>query len=222
MRCFSLQQASNVRCEDVIITHRFEEFECDLFAVFDGTSWHGVHETGGFEVAQEVLVAFPRLLSAEFMKVPQLRPQQEVLSQGSKRARPPSEVLHHNAILKAMHRAVVALDDHLFAFEGPKGERIGLESGGSLIALVCHKGKVFSIVVGDCEGAAFHNGVELKLSCWPHNINFTKEVNINFFDTWILFLSFCFMLDGARKAGVWSDFARLFLLGRSAKDFLFA
>jgi hypothetical protein len=35
MRCFSLQCASNVRCEDVFISHRFENVGCDLFAIFD-------------------------------------------------------------------------------------------------------------------------------------------------------------------------------------------
>lgn len=71
----------------------------------------------------------------------------------------------------------------MFTFEGSKGERFGVEAGGSLLCVLVVESVAYSICVGDCEGAAFFKsgagegeGVELKLSQWPHNINFTKEI----------------------------------------------
>ncbi len=107
------------------------------------------------------------------------------------------------AISRALHRAVVALDDHLFSFEGSKNERFGVEAGGSLLALLHHKGAVYSICVGDCEGAAFYPGrVEQRLSTWPHNCNFAKEME-HIRSAFGLSSRDCFFYDEERKVERW-------------------
>ena len=122
------------------------------------------------------------------------------------------------AISRALHRAVVALDDHLFSFVGSKNERFGVEAGGSLLALLHHKGAVYSICVGDCEGAAFYPGrVEQRLSTWPHNCNFAKEME-HIRSAFGLSSRDCFFYDEERKVERWCFFS---LVSKCVRFFFF-
>ncbi len=87
MRCFSLSVAANVRCEDALIQQRNDDLDCDLFAVFDGTTWRHVFETGAFEVAQEVVSVFPQMVWNELRRTGLGA---SAAQQGSKRGRPAS------------------------------------------------------------------------------------------------------------------------------------
>ena len=198
---FSHQQSSNVRNEDAVVNHAFSDGS-RLFAVFDGTSWRGVFPEGGFEVAQEVASVLPRLVWAELARVPASQSQE-------KRARP-SEGVQDTRVLRALHQAVAALDEHLFSFEA-HGRRVGLEAGGSLVLVYLTSDRVaYSLSVGDCEGAAFNvaDGVEQKMSFWPHNCNFVKEMQ-HIKSAWGLHSLDAFFYDEHRK---------LFFSARLAND----
>lgn len=144
-------------------------------------------------MAQEVLVVFPRLVEAELLRL------FAKMQRGSKR--PASEATADAGFVRALESAAKALDEHLFLFSGPNGERFGLEAGGSLLALLHHSGVVYSICVGDCEGAAFFkSGVEQRLSNWPHNCNNTK-VGFSRFELSLTRLRQTG--NGARSKGFW-------------------
>ncbi len=195
-----MQQASNVRCEDGLVNHVYEDGSV-LFAIFDGTSWRGVYAEGGYEVAQEVVAALPRFVWAEMCKLKRTggggASQDQGGSQKRSRAEPPH--LSEASIHKALHRAVLGLDDHLYAFE-VGGKRYGCEAGGSLLMLYLLEGVLYSLCVGDCEGAAFRvaEGVEMKLANWPHNVNFAKEMQ-HIKTAWGLESLDCFFYDPQRK-----------------------
>ena len=136
-----------------------------LFYVFDGMSFG----TGGFNVAQHVYAKLPPLAHAKLDNLHPFEPKS-----AGKRARSASEKELDRTIIMALDTMLLELDDILFDL----GHRA---DGGSIICLfICTETlKAYSIVVGDCEGAAFSSSRRIvqKFAPHPHNVNSAAEQN---------------------------------------------
>lgn len=163
-----------MRCEDSFVSKAFDDGS-QLYVVFDGTD-DGLMPGAAYDCAQEVAARLPLLVGEEMARMAM----GAVGGGGSRSSSQTSQEKRPRAALSgeedrrrmaALRMAVERMDDLLY--EMPQGHH----GGGSLVMLYVWGESVFSLVLGDCEGAAFKiaDGLERKFARWPHNCNFSQE-----------------------------------------------